>query len=54
MSKSKTIELHVLFVDGKKYAEWTGGRTPAGLKRLFHLKGVEHKITTISVEGVEK
>lgn len=47
----KTIELHELFADGKLVKKWTGKRTPAGIKRLFGLKGIEHKVKLVDPEG---
>ena len=48
---NKAVELHELWVEGKKMHSWTGKRTPKDLKKLAGLKGVEHKVKYIDVEG---
>lgn len=45
------VELHELWVDGKLVKKWTGKRLPAGIKRLFGLKGVDHRIKFMDPEG---
>lgn len=53
MAKGQMVKRSELWVDGFRRHVWEGNKTPANIKKLINLRGVEVKVFWIDPEGVE-